>query len=550
MIFDDPQDYDPLEQIELKANPPATSVGKPLILTAALAVGGFALTASAIVGGSLAALPAYFLLKRLNRSWKNHVFLRRFPGCYAHLIRDDLDMVEWIEAHGRDDVADQLRVALMQRQRLTPCANRTAHILIKPEALPQNSVVAYLSAIDQDETAETTANTESGNPKSSSGSSAEAETPTEQASPEIAQRQDERSLFVHLADNPFLCWFILASQRTGKTSSAAAASLVVKREHSTEVYYINLSDHGQGNREAFAHADKVAIGNINGGDPNAVAQLVQAAIACVEQFHQSHNAILVVDEWVSLATKGRDILDEFWDVLAPKADALSSNGIGCGRSVWAIAPRFQAATMREDAKIVKNFKPLLLAIAPGQTVEWQNPRNGTTAKLTYNGALVGQAIKNWPEAGITEPTAAAARQWQREGSSRIFWSDGQWSALGQAPALPTPPPPRELAYAVVTTAPTIEAVEIEPELPAWMQAVAASAVTSAFYQATADPIEFAIMNYFRNRPNQPKAARDILASRIKALEGLKSGEIRDYLECLAHEGKLIQDGVTFRFAEC
>jgi hypothetical protein len=163
---------------------------------------------------------------------------------------------------------------------------------------------------------------------------------------------------------------------------------------------------------------------------------------------------------------------------------------------------------------------------------------------------VGQAIKNWPEAGITEPTAAAARQWQREGSSRIFWSDGQWSALGQAPALPTPPPPRELAYAVVTTAPTIDAVEIEPELPGWMQAVATSAVASAFYQPSGDPIEFAIMNYFRNRPNQPKATRDILAARIKALEGLKSGEIREYLECLASEGKLIQDGVTFQFAEC
>ncbi len=532
MIFDDPQDYDPLEQIELKANPPATSVGKPLILTAALAVGGFAFTSSAIVGGSLAALPAYFLLKRLNRSWKNHVFLRRFPGCYAHLIRDDRDMVEWIEAHGRDDVADQLRVALIQRQRLTPCAKRTAHILIKPEALPHKSVTTYLESTGTKSTPE--------HPQSPPGTALETGT-----NPSL-----ERSLFVHLADNPFLCWFILASQRTGKTSSAAAASLTVKREHATEVYYINLSDHGQGNREAFAHADLTAIGNINGGDGGEVTRLVQAAIAVVEQFHQSHNAILVVDEWVSLATRGRDILDEFWDVLAPKADALSSNGIGCGRSVWAIAPRFQAATMREDAKIVKNFKPLLLAIAPGQTVEWQNPRNGTTAKLTYNGALVGQAIKNWPEAGITEPTAAAARQWQREGSSRIFWSDGQWSALGQAPALPTPPPPRELAYAVVTAAPVMDAVEIQPELPAWMQAVATSAVTSAFYQSTADPIEFAIMNYFRNRPNQPKATRDILASRIKALEGLKSGEIREYLECLATEGKLIQDGVTFRFAEC
>lgn len=246
----------------------------------------------------------------------------------------------------------------------------------------------------------------------------------------------ERSLFMHLADNPFLCWFILASQRTGKTSSAAAASLTIKRESATEVYYVNLSDHGQGNREAFAHADKMAVGNINGGNSNDVAKLIELAIAVVEKFHESNNAILIVDEWVSLATKGRGILDEFWAVLAPKADALTSNGIGCGRSVWAIAPRFQAATMRDDAKIVKNFKPLLLAIAPGQIVEWKNPNNGTTAKLDYNGALVGQAIKNWPESDITEPTAEDTRRWQRDKVSRIFWADGQWSALGQAPAIP------------------------------------------------------------------------------------------------------------------
>jgi hypothetical protein len=104
------------------------------------------------------------------------------------------------------------------------------------------------------------------------------------------------------------------------------------------------------------------------------------------------------------------------------------------------------------------------------------------------------------------------------------------------------------AYAVVRSGPNYDPIEIEPELPAWMQAVAASAVTSAFYQPTGDPIEFAIMNYFRNRPNQPKAARDILAAKIKALEGMKSGEIRDYLECLSSEGKLHQDGQSFQFA--
>lgn len=245
----------------------------------------------------------------------------------------------------------------------------------------------------------------------------------------------ERSLFHHLADNPFLCYFILASQRTGKTSSAAAASLTIKRESGTQIFYINLSDHGQGNREAFSHATRAAIGNINGGSIDSIADLIVEATEVIEDFHASNNAILIVDEWVSLAAKGRGILDELWECLSPKADALTSNGIGCGRAVWAIAPRFQAGTMREEAKVVKNFVPLLLSIAPEQTVSWTNPNNGTTAKLSYNGALIGQAQANWKESGITEPTAEQSRQWKQDGVTRIFWADKKWSALGQAPIM-------------------------------------------------------------------------------------------------------------------
>jgi hypothetical protein len=73
-------------------------------------------------------------------------------------------------------------------------------------------------------------------------------------------------------------------------------------------------------------------------------------------------------------------------------------------------------------------------------------------------------------------------------------------------------------------------------------------VTTAFYQPSGDPIEFALLNYFRNRPGQSKAVRDILSAKIKALEGIKSGEIRDYLDCLTTEGKLNQDGQLYRFA--
>lgn len=246
-----------------------------------------------------------------------------------------------------------------------------------------------------------------------------------------------RSLFNILADNPFLCYFILASQRTGKTTSAAAASYYAKQDAGTTVYYINLSDHGQGNREAFAHAKRVVTGDINGGHPGHAAALIAEAIDVIEEFHESNNAILIVDEWVSMAQKTRTDMDEFWKCLSPKAGALTSNGVGCGRAVWAIAPTFQAASMVDAAKVVKNFVPCILSVAPGQSIDWKNPINGVTSKIPYNGALIGQAQKNWTEAAITEPTEDEARYWQRNGKSRVFWFGGQWSALDPAPAMPT-----------------------------------------------------------------------------------------------------------------
>jgi hypothetical protein len=152
-LFNDPAEFDELEQIEYRANPPATSVGLPLAATVGLGCIGFALTASPVVGGSLAAMPAYFLYKRLTRAFKNNVFLRRNPGSIAHLIKSDRDMIDWIEAHGKEDVTNQLLLAIRHRQKLTPCARRTARDLIPPAQLPHRKVSDYLAAVSEAEVA-------------------------------------------------------------------------------------------------------------------------------------------------------------------------------------------------------------------------------------------------------------------------------------------------------------------------------------------------------------------------------------------------------------
>jgi hypothetical protein len=143
-LFNDPKDISEVELVHDRALPAEASTGLPLMLTAILGVGGFALTANPIVGGALAALPAYALLKRLGKSFKDNAFERCNPGCIAHLIKTDRDMITWIESHGLDEVRSQLLLASKQGQTLTSCAKRTLKALAPDTALPPRRVDQFI----------------------------------------------------------------------------------------------------------------------------------------------------------------------------------------------------------------------------------------------------------------------------------------------------------------------------------------------------------------------------------------------------------------------
>jgi hypothetical protein len=436
-LFDDPTDYDPIEDIENRANPPATSVGKPMMIAAALGVGGFAFTGSAIVGGSLAAVPAYMLIKTLKRAWRNNVFLRRNPGCYAHLIKSDRDIVQWLEAYGRDDVADQLQIALKAGQRLTPAAKRTAKLLLQPDQLPPKNVAAYLAA-------ETTAVIDSSSAKSQPTATATAQTANPAASQQTGQNQEgnpqhEQNRFIDvLMGNPYQSRAIIAGQRTGKTYGAAVATYCLAQD-GTHVFYINLFDHGQGNREAFSHARSV-IGDLDKLTRDDGADLVASAIDVIQQFKRSSDAILVVDEWMILGSENRDTpgIDRLWRLLGDETSRLCSNGIGNGRAIWGIAPFYKAGQLRRDAKLLKECSPLVLSITPGHSVPWTNPRSGKVTQVEAQPQIIGDVLTNWPGCGIQSPTDEQSRQWRRESVERIYWNQGQWHPMGSCPSLPTP----------------------------------------------------------------------------------------------------------------
>jgi hypothetical protein len=153
-LFNDPAEFTELEQIEDRANPPASSVGLPLAMAVVIGGAGFAFTASAVVGGALAALPGYLIYKKLGRKMKNDIFLRRNPGCIAHLIKKDRDMIAWIEAHGKEDVALQLQTAMKQGQKLTSVAKQALKALVPKDALPAKKVTQFLAEADRASTSD------------------------------------------------------------------------------------------------------------------------------------------------------------------------------------------------------------------------------------------------------------------------------------------------------------------------------------------------------------------------------------------------------------
>ena len=439
-LFNDPVDVSDIELVHDRALPTETSMGIPLGFTVLLGIGGFALTANPIVGGALAALPAYALVKKLKKSWQNNTFERRNPGCVAHLIKTDADMIMWIEHHGVDDVRSQLLMAMRQRQRLTGCAKRTLKALVPEAEIPHKKVEQFLSAQTP---AEETPSTVEENTQLNA-----IDVPSVTVLPaRDSDATPDDTLLDTFINCPAQCRAILAGQRSGKTLSAAVATRILAGQ-GTWIGYINLQDHGQGNADAFAHAHRI-VGNLASvGNSRQGQALVQDATTLIAEFYAQDDAILVVDEWMSLGAKTLQVegLVTLWREIANKATALTSNGIGSGKGVWGLAPFFKAESLRDDAKCLKLFAPLILAIAPGQSFPWTNPKNGKLTHITYNQQVVNHAAINWSST-IKDPSPELSHEWRMSGHDRVYWWNGAWLPVGELPTLGSPPvePQKELA---------------------------------------------------------------------------------------------------------
>jgi hypothetical protein len=269
---------------------------------------------------------------------------------------------------------------------------------------------------------------------------------------------------------PYESRVIAGAQRAGKTYPALVVSAKMA-EAGTNIFYINLANHGANNVSAWEAIATCVICDLPSADEYEGNVAITNAVELVKEFFRHDDAILIVDEYAYIGTATGSYsrsLGPLLAVLADKIAACSSTGIARKKAIWAIIPEFVAGAMAQDAKAIKKLAITLSAIAPGRTVYWQNNA------ITFSDELFAQVANNWE---ISKPPAYSKHE-------RIAYTDGQWLPIGLdgteldlAKPVDTPPAANESSRFGLP--PKHEALMLTGVKSEWLSASEAIAATRA-----------------------------------------------------------------------
>lgn len=436
-LFQDPADLTEVEIIEDRALPIAESMGGKLSMVAALGLAGF-IAGGPMVAGAAALVPAWLILESLGRGMRNHTFVRRNPGCVAHLIKSEPDMRIWLEELGETEVRRQLLTAMRHNQPLSRAAKNLAAELVPEAERPARTAREHLGKL------RSAAVDVQALPVNEQSLTPEAP----QLAVELPQVAVESQVLRTVVESPGISWLIPGGQRCGKSYFAAAASRELAKQ-GWKIYHINLASYGNEDSYYWSHCIRSVVGDLSTiSSVEAATDLVYDAIEVLEEFKASENAILIADEITYTGSKyGRysAVMQEFLADLAGQISALTSTGMKRKRAVWALCPEMVAGALVGPAKAIKSLKLCYFAIAPGQSVEWDGK------PIKFDASLHEQLAYNFE---VAMPTDAEAAGFRRAGEPRIVFMNGVWHALGQLPKIE---PPLTLAEQ-----PSGEVIEVNP----------------------------------------------------------------------------------------
>ena len=220
-----------------------------------------------------------------------------------------------------------------------------------------------------------------------------------------------------LLEGPYQSRFFAGAQRSGKTMLAAVAAKRLQATRGTNIFHINLASIGDEDRQYWGTATRSVTGNLTTDPADRVPHLLGKAIECVDQFLQTPESLLIVDEWTilcSLFNPHAKMVQQFTRRLAGIISGLSSSGTKQRRALWALAPELVATNLTQEGKAIKTLKLCYVSVNPGALVSWQGDR------IEFSVELFKQLRANYEGVEMPPPM----------GGDRICQINGVWYPIG------------------------------------------------------------------------------------------------------------------------
>ncbi|NEO59267.1 MAG: hypothetical protein F6J98_02205 [Moorea sp. SIO4G2] len=215
---------------------------------------------------------------------------------------------------------------------------------------------------------------------------------------------------------------VVGQQRSGKSRMVALASRQ-KAAEGYRVYMVNLAAKKIDQDGRWDHCYwkvEVDIGLLR-TDP--AQEAVDEARDLIEDYlHYEGRKILIVDEWMSVASKAnkhRKILIPFVEDCNQVVNVAISTGIGQGICVVFICPYFAAKGLQDNATIVSQLRLIMTFINKGEEIPDQNGN-----PLTYQSGIAKGIQRNFPDQYVELPDGVPSA------NKRVYCADEVWRELG------------------------------------------------------------------------------------------------------------------------
>lgn len=332
---------------------------------------------------------------------------------------------------------------------------------------------------------------------------------------------DPASALDMILQSPYKSRIFFGAQRSGKSMLVAIASKQLA-ERGSKIYHLNFVSYSRDGLDEDAiytqHCVKSVRGDTSKMGAAQVKIMVEDALVLVNEWWNSHDGVLLVDEWADLVSKFNphiDLIAPLVVIIAGRISTLTSGGVKRRVAVWAVAPSMVAGNMIDPGKVIKSAECVYVSIPPGRFVDWDGQSIG------FDDQLFAQVDNNF---SITYPGLGEV-----PGAERIAFVGDRWLPLGTDPRMLDAP---------ATPATSVTSAEVQTA-PEFTQTVTSTIVPRLFGEtedyfpvldqwiAETDPLHSAVYSWLKSLGNGAEVTTSLAAQSAWAKTAANAGKIPD-----------------------